>query len=134
MKKIVKIKESELVSLIEKIISETVKKKNINEDIQSGKRTIKVKSYYETISPESAEHGDFEDSGDHEEQEFDSLSEVGRYLKRKGVEFINSYSGNGFRTVDPDRNYSTGEETYYSYFVSGLSDREMKALIKFVTK
>lgn len=32
MKKIVKIKESELVSLIEKIITETVKKKKLNEN------------------------------------------------------------------------------------------------------
>lgn len=52
MKKIVKIKESELVSLIEKIITETVKKKNISEENDTPKPKKNVKRINLTIDSE----------------------------------------------------------------------------------
>lgn len=88
----------------------------------------KLRITYEIITPESAEHGDAEERGyvapggwqdsiDDIGREVDidsvygwSLSDAERFLGRGAMED----SGNWFNTVDPDNNYQTGAQTFYS--------------------
>lgn len=85
---------------------------------------------YEIITPESAAEGDAEERGFIEprfhikvpiEEALDdsqwpatdlewSLSDAERFLGRKGMED----SGRWFTSCDPDRDFQTGAETYYS--------------------
>ncbi len=74
---------------------------------------IKVVITFQVISPESASHGDFADQGFiNEEMTFESKQDALDY-------FGNSYGyfeqGNetSFYTIDADRCYKTGNETYY---------------------
>jgi len=84
---------------------------------------------YEIVTPESAEQGDAEERGfvlparffhmkvsieqvdelDDSDLEW-SLRDAEQYLGRNGMED----SGRWFSTIDPDRDYQTGAETYES--------------------
>lgn len=86
---------------------------------------------YEIITPESSEHGDAEERGfveprfnihvpieevmanplDWPDESLEwTLSDADQFLGREGMED----SGRWFNSIDPCRDYSTGEEKFYS--------------------
>lgn len=85
---------------------------------------------YDVVTPESAEHGDTadagfahpggwrypaDDPGPHELTLREAIETCGFYprARRAGMGGFEN-SGSWFSTIDPDQNYSTGEETRYS--------------------
>lgn len=100
---------------------------------------------YQTITPESAANGDHEDHGfydprgwrysmndpdtaahiqsDRDEYvhtvlHYGELADALRQARNLG---ICEDSGNWFSSVDPDCNYQTGEDTFYSFHVDGVT-------------
>ena len=78
---------------------------------------------YDVVSPESAEAGDFEDSGWHSEYRNEALSEILKEANSMGI-----YEPSSSRitphiwwsSVDPERDYRSGEETFYSLHVNNV--------------
>jgi hypothetical protein len=100
-------------------------------EAEVGKKYTMSKTY-EVITPESAEQGDAEERGfEYEDKEFDTLWDMAREIREAGATEPSSSgpmtSHDWYSTVDPDRNYKTGEETYYS-FHPNVTDEEMKEL------
>ena len=88
---------------------------------------------YQTTTPESVEEGDFADSGfEAEDLEFDSLYEIIGYMLSKGAaEPSNStyfHPNTWYSTTDPETDYTTGEETQYSFHVKGVTEEEGKII------
>ena len=92
---------------------------------------------YEIITPKSAEQGDAEERGfEYKDQEFDTLWDMAKEIRDAGATEPSEY-GHGtphtwYSTVDPDRDYKTGEETYYSFHPRNLTyeqARELKNLV-----
>ena len=84
---------------------------------------IRYSITYQIITPESAEMGDYSDQGyERYDETADSFRELVNLVKDRGFSEPScspvTYSDNiWFSTVDPDRNYQTGEETYYSIHI-----------------
>lgn len=112
---------------------------------------------YETVTPESAEHGDYADHGFtvdgnrfslcddevahdilHENPDayrikwqVGTLEEVIERARNYGIcEASDSYIGTGtwFSSVDPDCNYTLGEDTTYALHVEGATRATMKRI------
>lgn len=85
---------------------------------------------YETWDAESLEVGETDDKGfDYQDEPFEGLQELASQIESCGpVEDCNLANGPAFRSVDPDRNYGTGEETYYTFFPR-VNEREYSALV-----
>lgn len=73
---------------------------------------------FETITPESAEHGDYHDAGFMVEEEEADLRTVIENAQSYG---ICEDSGDWFSSVDPSHNYYTGEEIFYSLHLKGIT-------------
>jgi hypothetical protein len=108
---------------------------------QAMSKTIKV--YYQTITPESAEHGDFSDTGEHDvldcnpdkHDTADGLTAVDLAVKELKKQYLEASSSNfhrgiWFTSIDPDQNYSTGEETYYTFHLKGFTKEEEQLIYK----
>jgi hypothetical protein len=96
-----------------------------------------IKGYFETVTPESAEDGDFADSGEYEHAspDQDDLEDQAvtdwavDYLIREGVIHASSSSfhvGIGYLTGSSVQNYRTGEEISYSFHLDGFSEVEQR--------
>ena len=107
---------------------------------------------YQTVTPESAEQGDYsqhgwimpgywqyplaDDDGQHDDVleqaksgEFDlSLSEAVSFAQSLGI-YDNSGSS-WFQSVDPDQDYQTGEDTFYSLHVEGVTPSTYNRIAK----
>jgi hypothetical protein len=76
---------------------------------------------YDVVTPESAERGDFEESGfESEDLKFDSLAEMALYMQENGAS--GSETGGGIKnpswyTADPDIDYQSGHETSHGFHV-----------------
>ena len=93
---------------------------------------ITIDFTYQTVTPESAEHGDFDSHGfitqghwkfdvdDYEERNQWKLGDLAGL-----IDFARSlgiyYDGDSFYSVDPDINYGTGEDTTYGMHIDGAS-------------
>lgn len=109
----------------------------------------RITKTFQTVTPESAEQGDFADSGwidevgteiapddlDLEEYDDDELRAVvslavNEITSEGGVEPSSSrwHSGVWYTSIDPDRDYSDGSETTYSYHLDGFSEAEEQAI------
>ncbi len=81
---------------------------------------VKTETYslpiaYSIVTPESAEQGDFAETGWEDEKgcTYDSLEELADVIQQHGpVEPC----GNWFTTIDPDQDWETGEDTQRSFF------------------
>ena len=106
---------------------------------------MKATFCYQTVTPESAEHGDFADHGfimpglwkfpcddnltDAKNGEFDltDLREIINFAHDLG---INECEGaDWLYSVDPDTNYSTGEETTYSLHIDNVTPSTYERII-----
>lgn len=81
---------------------------------------MKIKIYYQTISPESAENGDFESMGEWDNincdknasiEEIIQLIEGYGYLEPSSSQF---HKNIWYSTINPEVNYKTGTEKYYT--------------------
>lgn len=108
-----------------------------------------IKTTYQVVSPESAEQGDYADQGWENEEgvsmvpdkwDDDDVTAVDKavdFLNRKGATEPFSHDsfsiGISYSTIDPDRNYETGEDTYYSCYLYGFTPIEELQIWKQVT-
>jgi hypothetical protein len=95
---------------------------------------IKVSKTFNTITPESAEQGDFSESGFVYEDKTMTVKELLQEVKDLGsYEWSSSQPSHGdwITQADPDRDYKTGEETYESlHFLDGLKTHQAQRIIK----
>jgi hypothetical protein len=107
----------------------------------------KITTSYQTVTPESAEQGDFADQG-WENEEGESMipdqydAEDGVTAVDKAVKFLKDNGGNepsssqfntgvSYSTPDPDHNddyFTKGIEKYYSFHLKGFTPEEEKAI------
>ena len=112
---------------------------------------MKYSICYETITEESAQDGDFADHGFYdagwkyslnEESVIEDLKEnpnlyrilvkmgelrsIFMEIERLGIVF----DGDSFRSIDPDIDYSTGEETFYSFHMSEITDSTYNRIVR----
>ena len=92
---------------------------------------ITIDFTYDTVTPESAEHGDTDSAGfitpgywkydaddyERESWELGQLSHFISFAQALGIIF----DGDNFYSVDPDINYRTGESTTYGMHIGGAS-------------
>jgi hypothetical protein len=92
---------------------------------------------YDVVTPESAERGDYEESGyESEGLKFDSLAEMALYMQNEGAS--GSETGGGIQnpswyTADPHINYQTGHETTYGFHVqTDLTPEQVSELQRYM--
>ena len=80
---------------------------------------------YDVITPESAEHGDFEESGFDTKDETMTLAELIQTIKQSGF-YIPSEGGKAPRWIstDPDINYRSGDETIRSLHIGQVFGKQ----------
>jgi hypothetical protein len=82
---------------------------------------------YDIVTPESAEQGDFAESGwiDDEGTEMISPAEAIKFLRREGADQpSSSYFHSGvWYSASKGENYRTGAETTHSYHLKGFTPR-----------
>ena len=104
----------------------------------------KIVITFQKTTPESVELGDYSETGWEDEVGFDmepdeidlsngvtAVDNAVEFLKNRGAFEPSSGEGNQntfYSTVDPDVNYQTGENTYYSFHLCGFSDDELKKI------
>lgn len=105
----------------------------------------KVVVYYQVITPESAEHGDFAETG----LEVEISVEPDRFEKADGESAVDLalkaltervyatepssshfHSGLWYSTVDPERDFQSGAETYFTAHLEGFSESEEAEVYK----
>jgi hypothetical protein len=114
------------------------KSKKVNENVETSDKLIKTT--YQTVTPESAAKGGFEDQG-WEDEEGKSMSpdeydiEEGVTAIDKAVEFLKDNGANEpsssqfntgvwYSTPDGEKNYTTGEEKFHSFHLKGFTPEE----------
>lgn len=91
----------------------------------------KVKIYYQTITPESAQYGEYSETGDHDVLENYTIDDAIRHVKNT-YGSLEPSSSPGFckniwyTTRDPDIDFRTGEETYYTIHLDSYSEKEQR--------
>jgi hypothetical protein len=103
---------------------------------------ITIDFTYDVVTPESAEHGDFAESGfiapgmwkypDLEEYErnewaIGDLAYLIKFAKSLG---ITCSDGGNFYSVDPDINFRTGESTTYGMHIDGVTDATVERIAR----
>jgi hypothetical protein len=93
---------------------------------------ITIDFTYDTVTPESAEHGDVAECGfitpgfwrypnledyDRKQWAIGDLAYLIDFAKSLGI----CFDGDNFYSVDPDINYRTGEETTYGMHIDGVT-------------
>ena len=96
--------------------------------------TITIDFTYDTVSQESAEHGDVEESGfitpgmvkypdidkyDRQEWKLGDLSSFIAFAQSLGI--CTCEGAGWFYSVDPDIDYATGEHTTYAMHIAGIT-------------
>lgn len=101
--------------------------------IKVAEKKYKLDVTYAIISPESAEHGDYEDTGVEDKNvTFNSLYEMIDYLIDNGATepSSSSYHEGVWYSTEAETDYRTGDETTYSYHLdyNKISDEEGKTI------
>lgn len=92
---------------------------------------ITIDFTFQTVTPESAEHGDFDSHGfitpgmwkydvdtyEREQWKLGDLAGLISFAQSLGI----SFDGDSFYSVDPDIDYRTGEDTTYGMHIDGAS-------------
>lgn len=85
--------------------------------------SLTVSKTYQTVTPESAEEGDYADSGFLFEDEKYELEEAIELILDAGATLPSCSPGFDpniwYSTPDPDTDFASGEETYYSFHLTG---------------
>ena len=92
---------------------------------------ITIDFTFQTITPESAEHGDFDSAGfitcgywkydtDNYDRQRWKLGDLAHYINfARSLGIVSD--GDSFYSVDPDCNYQTGEDTFYGMHIDGIT-------------
>ena len=105
---------------------------------KSKSKKRKVVVYYQTVTEESAEHGDYDSEGFYEEYivEPDKFeADEGQTAATLAVKFINHHGaiepssshfhkGIWYTSIDPKENYQTGEKMYFTFHPENFSEFE----------
>jgi hypothetical protein len=86
-----------------------------------------VSKTFSVVTPESAEHGDYDHHGYIFEDQLYTLKEVLNLLLNEGYYLTYSIPGLIFEQLDPDIDYSNGNETYKYIHVRG-KEQNLKRL------
>jgi len=113
--------------------------------------TRRIQIAYEIVTPESAGMGEADDRGWEDEEGIpipfpseEDLEEYGSLVETivaKAVEIITKeglvvpsstvfHDSVWYSTIDPDRNYGTGSETYYSFHLKGFCSHERRYIFE----
>lgn len=94
-----------------------------------------IRVTYETITPESAEQGDFADHGwiDEAGTKY-SVAEVIALVAGCEPSSSHFHRGVWYTQADGDTDYSTGEETRRSYHLSGFSEASERRIFRAVVR
>ena len=119
---------------------------NVDEIIKENNSDKRIVITYQTFSPESLESGDVEDQGFKDEEgesmipdEYDYEDDITAvdkaidFLKKNGAnEPSSSHFNTGvwYSTSDPDIDYKSGNETYYSYHLKGFTTEEEQEIFQ----
>ena len=101
----------------------TIRKQSSSGEAVSTSSKKTITQTYDVVTPESAENGDFAENGftgkkwnvDYAEEAYGILSDEGP------VEWVGSW----WYSMDPERDWSDGSETYYGFHPEGFSDEEI---------
>lgn len=97
-----------------------------------------VKIYFQTVTEESAQHGDFAEQGEHNEIAVDSTNEAAEEIVNAlgGIEPSCSqyHDGIWYSSADPETDMHTGEETYYSAHLYGFTKEQELDVYRLITK
>ena len=83
---------------------------------------------YDVVTPESAEQGDFADTGFETEDAEGTLLEIAREAQGHGIAYRANYATGPAWQSHGDENYQTGESTTYTLFVDDLDANEAEEL------
>ena len=92
-----------------------------------------IKVYFQTVSPESAENGDFSAMGEHDFREVESIEDALEFIKEFGYLEPSSsefHSEIWYTTTDSVENYKTGDQTNYTIHLENFSDLEQRQVYK----
>ena len=119
---------------------------NEGSDPEENNEDKRIVITYQTFSPESLESGDVEDQGWKDEEgesmipdEYDYEDDITAvdkaidFLKKNGAnEPSSSHFNTGvwYSTSDPDIDYKSGNETYYSYHLKGFTPEEEQEIFQ----
>jgi len=108
-----------------------------------------IRTTYQTITPESAENGDYADQGWENEEGENMIPDNWKYdeqtVVEKSVDFL-EYNGayttsnskfwidTYYSTSSPELDYSTGEEKYYTFHLYGFTEIEQKEIFDRITR
>lgn len=93
-------------------------------------KKFKMTKCFQSITPESAENGDFSETDFvYENREFGSLEEMADEIRSEGYIEASSYPvenivGVWYTTTEPEINYFTAEEKYYTFHPECLTIEE----------
>jgi hypothetical protein len=83
---------------------------------------------YDVVTPESAERGDYEESGyESEGLKFNSLAEMALHMKEHGASGGEQGGDASWYTADPEIDYQSGHETTYGFHVQTDLTPEQKS-------
>jgi hypothetical protein len=79
---------------------------------------MKYSICYRIITPESAENGEFSDQGFETENEISPLRDIIHAARSLGITARSDNDLTGWwESIDPERDYQTGEEKFYSLHI-----------------
>ncbi|MCQ2300278.1 MAG: hypothetical protein MJZ81_09170 [Bacteroidales bacterium] len=118
------------VSAEERRVASCIERMALSNGTPDGVKRIKVA--FQTVTPESAENGDFEETGwdDEEGESFDTVAEAARWMSNEKGAMPLDGSADWFETqVDQNRDYfERGAETTYQLFPSNFTVEELHEL------
>jgi len=106
-----------------------------------------ITSTYRVYTEESLENGEAEDQGWHEiiivspdkmdinlaEEYGENVNVIDNTVAQLEDIGATEWVGRWFSTIDPEQDYSTGNQTYYDYFLNNFTDEEIEEIVKRVT-
>jgi 2'-5' RNA ligase len=91
--------------------------RKVRENWENNPQTFLYSITYEVVTPESAEQGDFSESGFDVKDEEATLLEIVSVAKNRGISGHRGGVESEWWSSEPEQNYSDGEETSYSLHI-----------------
>lgn len=95
-----------------------------------------IKIYFQTVSPESAKNSDYESMGEHDFIQVETIEEALNVIENYGYlepSSSNFHQNIWYTTIDPERCYKTGNETYYTIHFDNFSENDQLELYNVIT-
>lgn len=99
---------------------------------------MRIKTSYSITTPESAEEGDFSETGweDEEGEEFKTLDEAIEFLQDNYAYYPSSsfFHPGIWYSTDPEENYETGGYKTLNFHLSGFDENEQETIYNTITE